>query len=371
MPPPDLGLVPPELPRLRRLSVSPAAGPDPLATPAASDFLGGAPLPALREYESGPASPDGGKRGPAGRHRMLHIEVPETDSTEITIVNGMSPLPHWPVPVPVPEHADQHVSDKAFNACLRKGHRRHMEDAYCASPNMPAGRKFFAVLDGHGNSGRVVALQAAAHMARLAHTLPDCPPEEARQKLEDMFQDTHTQCAGAAAAGGGTTCVAALLNAPSRTLVVANAGDCRAVLCRAGKAVALSVDHRPDNPSEKQRIESAGGTLLEHGGSLRVLGALAVTRSLGDIRLKQYGVTATPEVTTACIEPADLFLVLASDGVWCKLGNQEVVDIVLGCRDRDRAQASVLVAEAALNAGSTDNVCVLVVWLDELRSGQS
>lgn len=65
-------------------------------------------------------------------------------------------------------------------------------------------------------------------------------------------------------------------------LHVANVGDCRAVLCRGGKAVAITRDHTPTVPSEAARVEAAGG-FVSRG---RVNGILGVSRSFGDIHCK-------------------------------------------------------------------------------------
>ena len=67
-----------------------------------------------------------------------------------------------------------------------------------------------------------------------------------------------------------------------KKMYVANAGDSRCVLCRKGKAVALSIDHKPDNEGEKKRIEKAGSTITEG----RVDGNLNLSRSLGDLKYK-------------------------------------------------------------------------------------
>lgn len=67
-----------------------------------------------------------------------------------------------------------------------------------------------------------------------------------------------------------------------KKLYVANAGDSRCVLARAGTAVPLSFDHKPDNEEEKLRIEKAGSTISEG----RVDGNLNLSRALGDLRYK-------------------------------------------------------------------------------------
>ena len=84
-----------------------------------------------------------------------------------------------------------------------------------------------------------------------------------------------------------------------KKLYVANAGDSRCVLCRSGKAIPLSVDHKPENDVEKRRIEKAGSTISDG----RVDGNLNLSRSLGDLKYKnnkslkpdEHPITALPD----------------------------------------------------------------------------
>ena len=96
-----------------------------------------------------------------------------------------------------------------------------------------------------------------------------------------------------------------------RVLYTANVGDARIVLCRNGKALRLSYDHKGNDENEGKRISKAGGLILNN----RVNGVLAVTRALGDSYLKDL-VTGHPYTTETVIQPdQDEFLVLACDGV--------------------------------------------------------
>ena len=115
-------------------------------------------------------------------------------------------------------------------------------------------------------------------------------------------------------------------------VVCANTGDSRAVLCRGGEAVALSHDHKPYNPGEKERIEAAGS----HVKFNRVNGDLAVSRALGDFVYKrcetvteaEQAVTAFPDVIVEQRTERDEFVVLACDGIWDVMSSQEVCDKV-------------------------------------------
>merc|ERR1711972_380667 len=77
---------------------------------------------------------------------------------------------------------------------------------------------------------------------------------------------------------GGSGCAALVVGVVGSSIWCANLGDSRALLCREGKAIALSLDHKPDREDESQRIRDAGGFVFFH----RVMGRLAVSRAFGN-----------------------------------------------------------------------------------------
>ncbi|KAI5058502.1 hypothetical protein GOP47_0026672 [Adiantum capillus-veneris] len=173
----------------------------------------------------------------------------------------------------------------------------------------------------------------------------------------------------------GTTAIVAVVS--SCQIVVANCGDSRAVLCRGGKVVPLPRDHKPDRNDEADRIEAAGGQVLNWNGN-RVGGLLAVSRSIGDRYLKQY-VVSEPEVT--CMErwKEDECLILASDGLWDVISSDTAGEIVrkrlessrnkrvagsflLG-EDPASTSAAALLVKLAYSRGSKDNISVVIVDL--------
>jgi protein phosphatase 1G len=129
----------------------------------------------------------------------------------------------------------------------------------------------------------------------------------------------------------GATAVVAVVGHGS--VVVANAGDSRAVLCRAnGRALDLSVDHKPEDPEELSRIQAAGGSVTNG----RVEGNLNLSRAVGDllykrnlgVKVQAQMISAFPDIQTVPLEAGDRFLVLCCDGIWNVLSSQEVVDFV-------------------------------------------
>lgn len=122
-----------------------------------------------------------------------------------------------------------------------------------------------------------------------------------------------------------------------RRIVVANCGDSRAMVCRGGKAVELSEDHKPENPEERARICKAGGHVAQIGPCHRIDGwGLNLSRALGDFHYKantdlehhQQKVIAVPEIRTLDLTEDDEFLLLGCDGIFELNTSQKAVDIV-------------------------------------------
>ncbi|KAL7281814.1 protein serine/threonine phosphatase 2C [Trametes coccinea BRFM310] len=139
-----------------------------------------------------------------------------------------------------------------------------------------------------------------------------------------------------------------------RVLYCANAGDARGVLCRAGRGVRLTYDHKGSDKQEAKRIMDAGGFVM----SGRVNGVLAVTRSLGDSSMKEF-VVGSPYTTETELSEEDEFLILACDGLWDVVSDQGAVELVRGIADPRKAAEELL--DHAYRNYSSDNVTVLVV----------
>ncbi|ONH89745.1 hypothetical protein PRUPE_8G013300 [Prunus persica] len=152
---------------------------------------------------------------------------------------------------------------------------------------------------------------------------------------------------------GSTASTALLLG---DRLFVANVGDSRVVGCRAGSAIPLSIDHKPDRSDERQRIEEAGGFII-WAGTWRVGGVLAVSRAFGDKVLKPF-VVAEPEIQEEEIEGVD-FIIIASDGLWNVISNKDAVALVQDIADAEEASRKLI--QEAFARGSSDNITCVVV----------
>lgn len=180
---------------------------------------------------------------------------------------------------------------------------------------------------------------------------------------------------------GSTACIA-VLDPASAKIVVANSGDSRAILCRGGFAVALSDDHKPENPGELKRILAAGGRVMRYGPCFRIDGGLNLSRALGDFVYKAHPalsaeaqrVIAKPDITVNDWElrsrtPADEFLVVACDGIFERMSRQDVIGFVrsglLAGRSPEDVLRGLLDAACASNSaepGQDNETAILVQW---------
>ncbi|KAL8253202.1 hypothetical protein R6Q59_036895 [Mikania micrantha] len=161
-------------------------------------------------------------------------------------------------------------------------------------------------------------------------------------------------------------------------IIVANCGDSRAILCRNGNTVQLSVDHKPDREDERARIEALGGKVLFVANAARVEGVLSISRAIGDRFLKQM-VTSEPEYMFMKRDTKDRCLILGSNGLWNVVPNELCCAMVHNCPQedvnhglgvtgqrigsRDMLAAAGLLVRLAMGRRSTENISVLVVDL--------
>eukprot|EP00873_Tetraselmis_striata_P001646 jgi/Tetstr1/421910/TSEL_012810.t1 len=162
-----------------------------------------------------------------------------------------------------------------------------------------------------------------------ASNKPASEAESGGEASDDSGPQEHETLDPEAPTAGCTAVVAMVFG---RRLLVANAGDSRCVCSREGIAHAMTEDHKPGNPEELSRVLKAGGMVADG----RIMGSLNLSRAIGDLEFKTAKglgleaqmVTPVPEIREIELAEGDEFLVLACDGIWDVLSNQEVVTFV-------------------------------------------
>ncbi|KAK4353178.1 hypothetical protein RND71_028696 [Anisodus tanguticus] len=260
------------------------------------------------------------------------------------------------------------VEGEGYSVYCKRGKKRgDMEDRYSAivdNAKNNSKQAFFGVFDGHG--GAKAADFAGKNLGRnIINEVALRSEEGLEEAVREGYLTTDAEFLKLNA-NGGSCCVTALVQ--NGELIVSNAGDCRAVMSRGGVAEALTVDHRPSRQDEMERIQRLGGYVDCCRSVWRIQGSLAVSRGIGDSRLKRW-VVAEPETKILTIEPECEFVILASDGLWEKVTNQEAVDLLrpfcVGVDNRQPLSACKKLVDLAVTRGSADDITAMVIQLGQ------
>eukprot|EP01018_Ginkgo_biloba_P003850 Gb_36566 [translate_table: standard] len=226
---------------------------------------------------------------------------------------------------------------------------------------------FYGVFDGHG--GEHAARFVRDNLPRLIIDDVDFPSEVEKVVRRAFLQTDNAfaeACSYDTGLSSGTTALVAMII--GRYLLVANAGDCRAVLSRRGKAIDMSRDHKPGCARERKRIEASGGYVDD--GYLN--GQLNVTRALGDwhmegMKANDVGgggpLSAEPELKRITLTEEDEFLIIGCDGLWDVFRSQNAVDFARRKlqEHNDPLVCSKELIDEALKRKTADNLTVVVV----------
>jgi len=215
------------------------------------------------------------------------------------------------------------IVELKWGVSARQGCRDEMEDQHLVQECK--GLYFFGVYDGHGGD------KAAKYVKEHLHkNFFEAKGNTIEEKLTSAFSITDKNFLTNPAFendDSGTTVVVALVDINTKKLFIAHAGDSRAVVMRDGEVLFATKDHKPEEESERQRIEDARGWVSHYRDDCpRVCGDLAVSRAIGDRHLKNW-VIPDPDTYAESFNENDI-LVLACDGLWDEMSNKEVAEFV-------------------------------------------
>lgn len=248
----------------------------------------------------------------------------------------------------------------------------------------------FGIFDGHG--GYEVSTKAKELLPKEIHSKITLSTNEQfiKTSLIECFEKTDkelmtklTECDDM-----GSTCTVCFItkNRTNRILYCANLGDSHAYLVSNIKATRLTQEHKCDNESEVERLKEVNAMIFNN----RLFGQLALTRAFCDRKMKPHGLLATPAVNSVVIKETapktsiydkneseipvvnnnnqehDLYLVIASDGIWDVTNDEDLMRIFvrenLGMEKSTKTLCKTLL-DYAIENGSTDNISVVVVKL--------
>ncbi|CDY46639.1 BnaA07g10570D [Brassica napus] len=245
-----------------------------------------------------------------------------------------------------------------FGFSLVKGKANHpMEDYHVANFINIQDHELglFAIYDGHMGDTVPAYLQKHLFSSILKEGEFWVDPQKSILKAYEKTDQAILSNSSDLGRGGSTAVTAILIN--GRKLWIANVGDSRAVLYRGGKTMQMSTDHEPR--AERSSIEDRGGFVSNLPGDVpRVNGQLAVSRAFGDKGLKTH-LSSEPDIKHANVDSQTDILVLASDGIWKVMTNEEAMEIAKRVKDPLKA-AKELTAEALRRESKDDISCVVV-----------
>ncbi|EXB56297.1 putative protein phosphatase 2C 27 [Morus notabilis] len=299
------------------------------------------------------------------RHSVSSIKLLATAdlSMDVGVIANSSPSDEKSVFLPI----------FRSGSCAERGPKQYMEDEHICIDNLvdhlgntvttqfPSPGAFYGVFDGHGgtDAASFIRNNILKYIVEDSH-FPNCLEEAIKSaflKADYAFAD-----ASSLDISSGTTALTALIF--GRIMIIANAGDCRAVMGRRGRAIEMSKDHKPDCKSEKLRIEKLGGVIYD--GYLN--GQLSVARALGDWHMKgtkgsACPLSAEPELKETHLTEEDEFLIMGCDGLWDVMSSQCAVSIARKelMLHNDPERCSRELVREALKRNTCDNLTVIVV----------
>ena len=242
--------------------------------------------------------------------------------------------------------------------------RPTMEDAHYIKPDFlstPLWKSewlFAGVYNGYGGS------EASRYAAENLHTIFskywEITGDEAMdKKVEKAFYNTYKKISEEINkfTSAGTTAANIFITYKIYSqLHCANAGDTRIILIKKDSTEQLSYDHKASDSREKERIKDSGGYVNPAGYVVSGSMGLAVPRALGD---PEFDKRVIPFYTTSkFLTNEDIGIIIACDGVWDVMSNEEAAEIV---RNNDAQDAAEMIKDTAISKGTEDNITVIVV----------
>jgi serine/threonine protein phosphatase PrpC len=212
----------------------------------------------------------------------------------------------------------------------------------------------FAIFDGH--NGHIVS----EFLFKNFHNFFQKNLKKFNFKIEETISqsfsdiDEHLKSIDNTNKTGSTATVVIIDNS---ILYCANVGDSRCYFVSKNKLIQLTKDHNCKDKDEVKRVENSQGKVFMN----RVFGVLQLTRSIGDLELKGYGVICTPFISKQKINKDSQFCILASDGVWDQMEIEEIEEYTKNNNDLDSQKLCNYLIDTSLERFTRDNVSCIVI----------
>jgi len=249
------------------------------------------------------------------------------------------------------------IKNFAYNENPNAGNRNYMEDKGKSIINLNGNpdEALFCLFDGHGGDNVSIFLQQ--NFDKFFKEILPINAQNYDYKLKNLFSSIDNQIKekNYDQVGSTATIVYIVKESGRKILYCANIGDTRCVLIKSMEYKRLSYDDRASDEKESNRIIQEGGVVF--GG--RVYGQLMLTRAFGDMEFKSHGVLSEPHVTRVMLNEEDKYIIIASDGVWDVINDEEIYEMSKMYIDSKEFCKNIV--QTSINKGSMDNISCFVI----------
>ena len=235
-------------------------------------------------------------------------------------------------------------------------YRQSMEDIGVTLPNLTNDYKtsLFGIFDGHGGNDVVKYIKDRIPEI-IKKNLNDLYPIE--QCFINSFNKIDEELKFYDSEYTGSTATLVLIQ--DNKIYCANVGDSRAYIIYDNFIKQITTDHKCSIPEEAERIIKSGGKITKN----RVQGQLVLSRSLGDLYCKKYGVINLPDITINKIDYNMKYIIIASDGIWDVVDEKTVLNMSKMKKNADNFCKDLV--KLAIEKESKDNISCIVISFEK------
>jgi protein phosphatase 1L len=237
-------------------------------------------------------------------------------------------------------------------------YRQSMEDIGVMLPDFIPEKKYslFGIFDGHGGNDVVKYIKNRLPEIIKANITKNDNYDSIENNLTSSFHKIDEELKFYDSEHTGST--ATILLFQDNIVYCANVGDSTAFIIYDNFIKKISIDHKCTDPKEEERILLSGGKITKN----RVMGQLVLSRCLGDLYCKKYGVSNIPDISVNKLEGNVKYVVVASDGVWDVVKENELLQL---SKNRKNAEGFCKdLVKLAIDKDTKDNVSCIVISFD-------
>ena len=268
-----------------------------------------------------------------------------------------------------------------YHSISLKGLREENEDEHIILKNLKKQNNdkyekvdCICIYDGHGGCDVSKFLKKNIHKKIISNiNYSKTSPKKYKKKIDKIFDECQNKIYEKEIYDCGSTALCCVIyKQKSYFLRIINKGDCRAILSNYKmNTIQLTYDHRPSLNMERKRIENLGGRIIYDGYCHRING-LSVSRAFGDAFAKPH-ISHFPDIYNFKLNPKDNFLVIACDGVWDFMTNDEVCNFIHNelreikikedFHRKSNENIAYKLAKRVLEKGGSDNITLIIAFI--------